>query len=269
MKNSNPQPFEVYAIRYAIQKTRTAGRNFMHTDSPKAIMPIDFFIWLLKRKNEIYVVDTGFNKKTAKERKITLLCNPVEELAKLKVDSKKVKNVIITHMHYDHIGNLDLFPKAQFHLQDIEMSFATGRHMSNKLFRRPYDVGHIKGMIQCVYEERVRFHNGDEILSQGLSLHHVGGHTKGLQFVRVFTARGWVVLASDACHLYANIEQKNPFPVVYNVEEMLKGHRKLRQYADSKHHIVPGHDPLVMERYESPAKELKGIVVQLDKEPKK
>jgi glyoxylase-like metal-dependent hydrolase (beta-lactamase superfamily II) len=101
-----------------------------------------------------------------------------------------------------------------------------------------------------------------------LSVHHVGGHTAGLQCVRVWTARGWVVLASDASHLYANHEQGRPYPIVYNVGDMLEGFRTLQALADSPAHVIPGHDPLVLERYPAAAPALEGIVARVDVAPR-
>jgi glyoxylase-like metal-dependent hydrolase (beta-lactamase superfamily II) len=113
----------------------------------------------------------------------------------------------------------------------------------------------------------VVFHDGDEELAPGLSVHHVGGHTMGLQMVRVATQRGWVVLASDAAHLYANMEEGRPYPIVYNVFDMLAGHQRAYALATSRKHVIPGHDPLVLERYPPPRPELAGIVARLDVEP--
>jgi glyoxylase-like metal-dependent hydrolase (beta-lactamase superfamily II) len=114
----------------------------------------------------------------------------------------------------------------------------------------------------------VRFHDGDAEIAPGITVHLVGGHTMGLQFVRVRTRRGWVVLASDASHFYANMEQGRPFPVVYNVADMLAGHDRLRELASSSAHIIPGHDPLVLTRYPAAAPGLEGAVVRLDIDPR-
>ncbi len=76
------------------------------------------------------------------------------------------------------------------------------------------------------------FHDDNAELAPGLTLHRVGGHSAGLQIARVWTKRGWVVLASDASHLYANFEQRRPFPVVYSVAEMLEGYNTLYRLAD-------------------------------------
>ena len=73
-----------------------------------------------------------------------------------------------------------------------------------------------------------------------------------------------MVLASDASHFYANLEQVRPFPSVFNVAEMVEGYARLRALADSPAHIIPGHDPLVLARYPAPAAALHGIVARLD-----
>ena len=119
-------------------------------------------------------------------------------------------------------------------------------------------------MVRRVYAGRVKFHDGDGAIAPGVTLHHVGGHTMGLQIVRVATRRGWVVLASDASHYYANMEQDRPFPIVYNVGDMVEGWRKAQALADSPAHVIPGHDPLVMERYPAPVPSLAGVVARLD-----
>ena len=117
----------------------------------------------------------------------------------------------MTHLHYDHAGNLDRFPNAHFHLQDREMSYATGRCMCNGLLRHPFSVEHVTQMVRHVYGERVTFHSGDGEVAPGVTVHRVGGHSDGLQVVRVETARGPVVLASDAAHYYANLQRAARF----------------------------------------------------------
>ena len=89
-----------------------------------------------------------------------------------------------------------------------------------------------------------------------------------LQAVRVHTRAGWIVLASDASHLYANMQEERPFPIVFEVSRMIEGYRRLRELAHAPELIVPGHDPLVMKRYPAASAELDGIAVRLDEPPK-
>lgn len=261
-----PQSYEVYAIRYA-RHDRLASENFLGGDPHDGPMPLDYFIWAAVSGGKTFIVDTGFGREQAEKRKRELIRSPADGLKALGIDPARVEDVIITHMHYDHAGNLDLFPNATFHIQDREMAYCTGRCMCHAALRGGFEPGDVSGMVRRIFAGRVRFHDGAAELAPGLSVHYIGGHTMGLQSVRVMTRRGWVVLASDAAHLYAHLEQGRAFPIVYNVADMLEGHRTLKQLASSPRHIVPGHDPLVMKRYPAPRPELNGVAVRLDVEP--
>ena len=259
--------FEVFAVRYGHLAERTARDNFIGGDSHEGPCPIDYFLWGLRGPRTTWVVDTGYAPEVAARRGRSLLIDPAEGLRAVGIEASAVENVIVTHLHYDHVGNFALFPAATFHLQDLEMAYATGRHMADEPFRSAYEVEEVVGMVRQVYAGRVTFHDGDAELVPGLSLHRIGGHTMGLQVVRVWTRRGWVVLASDASHFYANMVETRPFPIVFHVGDMVQGYRRLRELADSERHIVPGHDPLVMDRYPAAGPGLNGIAVRLDLDP--
>jgi glyoxylase-like metal-dependent hydrolase (beta-lactamase superfamily II) len=261
-------PFELYAIKYARHGGRRAQDNYIGaTDFHDAESDLDYFVWVARRGSETFVIDTGFEEQAAQERGRELITRVQDGLALVGVDAAKVQNVIITHLHYDHAGTLDRFPAAKFHIQDAEPAYATGRCMCHPALRHPFDVENIVSFVRKLYGGQVEFHRGTVELTPGLSLHLVGGHTAGLQVVRVWTRRGWVVVASDATHLYGNIERQIPFPAVYNVGDMLEGHKLVRSLADSAQHIIPGHDPLVMQRYPALSPETQGKVVRLDVAP--
>ena len=260
---STLEPFEVYAIRYA-RVDRKASENFLGGDPHEAGMPMDYFVWLARSESKTWVIDTGFNQQAADKRKREFLRSPAEGLKLLGVDAAQAEDVIVTHMHYDHIGNFDLFPKAQFHLQDSEMNYATGRYMATPFFSHAFEVDEVVAMVRNVYKGRVSFYDGDVELAPNISLHHVGGHTKGLQVVRLWTRSGWLVLASDASHYAANMNEGRPFPIVVDVAQMIDGWDKIRTLVDDPSRIIPGHDPEVMNLYPAPTPELEGIAVRLD-----
>lgn len=255
--------YEVYAIKYA-HHARRAAENFIGGDPHDGPMPLDYFVWLVRGQGREIVVDTGFSAAMAARRAREHLRCPTEGLRLLGVEAQSVKDVVITHLHYDHVGNFDLFPAATLHLQDLEMRYATGRYMGHDCFRGAFEAEDVVGMVRRVYQGRVRFHDGDAELAPGVSVHLIGGHTMGLQAVRVATRRGAVVLASDASHLYANMDEVRPFPIVWSVADMVEGYGRLRQLAESSAHIIPGHDPQVLERYPAPRPDLQGIVARLD-----
>lgn len=241
--------YEIYAIRYGAIEERRRAQNFVVPDAHDGPEPLIFFYWVIKSDAGVWVVDTGFSEEAAKRRNRTL-SRPIKEgLAAIGVDPASVKNVVLTHLHYDHAGNNDLFPQAKFHVQEREMHFCTGRRMCDHFARHHYEAEDVKSLIDRIWRDQVAFHNGSSEIADGLSVHLVGGHTRGLQILRVRTARGWVVLASDAAHYYDNYKLASPFPAVIDVEDMLEGYRTLRRLADSDDHIIPGHDPLVEKIY--------------------
>ena len=237
--------YDVYAIRYATFRERTAQENFLQRDVHDGSMPLDYFVWLVKSDSRIVLVDTGFNCAAGERRNRHTTIAPDVALAKIGLQPSAITDVVVTHLHYDHAGNLDKFPNARFHIQEREMAYATGRCMCHTYLRHPFDVDPIIQMVRFVYSGRVEFHSGRSELFPGIELHWVGGHSDGLQIVRVKTARGHVVLASDAAHFYENMLRQNPFPLVYNVGDMIEGWRTVSNLAAGNSCIIPGHDPAV------------------------
>ena len=264
---SDEDVYEVFALRYGERTDRTRRESFIFADAHDSPHPIDYFLWVARSQSRTLVIDTGFDQAESRLRDRKILRLPAEALAMVDVDAQRVSDVIITHMHYDHAGTLQDFPAARFHLQADEMAYVTGPSMCQGDLSHPFTADHVCQMVRNVYSGRVAFCDGDAEIAPNITVHKIGGHTRGLQCVRVLTRRGWVVLASDASHYYANMERPMPFPIVYSVADMLEGHKRLYQMAESPAHVVPGHDPLVLERYPAPTPELEGIAVRLDVEP--
>jgi glyoxylase-like metal-dependent hydrolase (beta-lactamase superfamily II) len=258
--------YEIYAIRYA-HREGIRGQHILNADPHDSPMPMDYFVWVIRNASRTILVDTGFDHAEGESRGRTVLRCPAQSLSLLGLDAAQIQDVIITHMHYDHGGNLDKFPAARFHIQDSELQYTTGRAMTHAMLRHPFTLSHVTRLVELVYAERVQFHDGSSVIAPGIDVHKVGGHTRGMQVVTVKTQRGIVVLASDASHYYENMETGAVFPLVENVLDMLEGHRRLYALADSPAHIIPGHDPLVMQRYSAPDDSLDQIVVRLDVAP--
>ncbi len=258
--------YEIYAVRYA-HHHRMSSENFLGGDPHEVPMPLDYFVWAVRNESRTVILDTGFDAAMAKKRGREFLRPPGDGLAAIGIDPNAVADVVISHMHYDHAGNHDLFPNATYHLQDREMAFCTGRRMCHSQLRRSFEAEDVAAMVRRLFAGRARFHDGDGEIAPGITVHHVGGHTAGLQVMRVKTARGWVVLAADASHFYANFEQMRAYATVYNVGDMLEGFATLKRLASSPAHVIPGHDPLVLERYPVAKPGLAGIAVRLDVAP--
>lgn len=265
MTSSQPE-YRIFAIKYATRDARRSD-HFIGGDPHDAPMPMDYFTWAVVGAGRVVLVDTGFTAKTAERRRRTFLRCPIESLRLLDIAPEAVTDVVLTHMHYDHVGNFDKLPNAVFHLQEREMAFATGRYMRYPYFGHGFEVENVVGMVRLNFKGRVELYDGDAELAPGLTLHLAAGHTAGLQVVRVHSARGYVVLASDASHYYENFQTNRPFVAAYHLGAIMDSYRRIERLAASPRHVIPGHDPLVMRRYAAPSRDLQGVVARLDCAP--
>lgn len=247
---SNPPAYEVFALRYASHYDRKSTENFLDEDPFHASdMPLDFFVWLIRGHGRVVLVDTGFTPETAVRRRRHYHAHPLDLLERLGVAANDITDVIVTHMHYDHAGNISAFPRALIRMQEAEMHYCTGRRMCHALLRKRYEAVDIAAAVHSLHQGRLRFADGDQEIAPGISVHLCGGHTAGLQFVTVTTARGEIILASDAAHYYENIRQRRPVPILVDLAGTLDGFERIAGRAADLDRIIPGHDPLVLSAF--------------------
>lgn len=267
---SKTDTYEIYAIRYAKQDKRAEGHMFMGGDHNKMIQGLDFFTYALVGGGRTWIVDTGMTAKHAERmgRKYDFLCRPSEALAEIGIDAKTATDVILTHAHFDHVGTLEDYPNARFHIQDEEMIHVTGRDMTHPPFRLAYHADDVKALIDLVYAGRMVFHKGDVTLAPGLDFILIGGHARGQAVLRVATERGPVILASDAVHVFEETDAERPFAIFYDLPGMLEGYRRINQMAGHRDRVVPGHDARVTKAYPAAKPGSEGRILRLDKPPK-
>ena len=241
--------WEIYAIKYGDRGGRTRADSCIFDDNHDAPHAMDYFIWVLRRGAEVVLVDTGYDSQEADARNRPIRIDPVTALQPLGLQPEDITQIIVTHLHYDHAGGLHPFSHAKLYVQAADMAYATGPCMCHAHLRAPFTGSHICDMVRALYEDRVAFIEGTREIRPGVEAHWMGGHSRGLQSVRVRTRRGWVMLASDASHFYENFLENRAFPIVVDVEDALNAFGRLRALADSMDHIIPGHDPLVLKRY--------------------
>lgn len=237
--------WEVLAVKYAERNARTRADSFMFDDAHDAPHAMDYSFWVLRHGPRVILVDTGYDAAEGARRDRPIHIDPRAALAPLGIAAEDVTEVIVTHLHYDHAGGLHLFPNAKLHLQAAEMAFATGPCMCHGTLRMPFTADHVCEAIKRLYAGQVQFHEGSAQIADGVRVHRIGGHSRGLQAVQVRTAAGWLCLASDAAHYYENMFAGKVFPIVVDMEDMLRGFETLTTLASSRALIVPGHDPLV------------------------
>ena len=258
--------YEIHAIQYAWRDALRRD-HFIGGDPHESPMPMAYYVWVITGPAGAIVLDLGFTAEMAKQRNREFQRCPIESLKLVGVDARDVNEVIISHMHYDHVGNFDKFPKARFHLQAREMAYATGKYMRYPKPGHSYHVEDVVGMVRLNFKGRVEMHDGMVEIAPGITLHPAPGHADGLQVARVHTRRGWVVLASDATHYYEHFMTRKLFTTAFHLGQMLDSYQVLEKLAPTTRHIIPGHDPYVMKEYPAPSGKLEGIVVRLDVAP--
>lgn len=244
--------FKVYAIRYATRDA-VANEHFYGSSDPHEdySMPMDYFVWVLKSDELTIVVDAGFNEKVAKERNREFIVSPIDALSEIGIHSDDVDYVIITHLHYDHIGNLNAFQNAKFIVQERELSFWTGKYASKGQYINHVEKEDILFLVEENFSKRVVFVDGDEEILPGVTLYLVGGHSPGLQMVKINLGNESVLLTSDVSHFYENFQEERPFRIISDLPSMYDGFELVNKLSRECKHIIPGHDPKVMKLYSS------------------
>jgi glyoxylase-like metal-dependent hydrolase (beta-lactamase superfamily II) len=238
--------YAVHAIRYA-HRDGLRGQHFLGYDDTWAEPhPTAYYVWLAVSDTRAVVLDAGLEPGSGPAG-IAFDCAPHEGVAALGIDPADVDTLVLSHLHYDHTGAAARFPAARRVVQRSERDYWTGP-VAKRITREQWLVS-ADDLAVVLEPERLDLVDGDAEIAPGLSVHRVGGHTAGMQLTRVWTARGWVVLASDATHFTENLEQDRPGPILHDMPGIYAGYDRMRALADSPELIVPGHDPQVMDRF--------------------
>jgi len=256
--------WEAYAVRYAEDLNRRASQTFLGGAGGDALTPFAYQAFLLRGPLGWVAFDTGADEAACARYGKTFVQGLPRALQLLGIDPAEVRHVIQTHLHWDHAGQPDLFPAATFHMQAREMAYVTGPAMHHAVLRAGYQVAEIAAHVALLHAGRMRLYDGEVALAPGLTLHHAGGHTDGLQFARLRTRRGWMVLAGDVVTTRAHLERRVPFPALYHVGDALAGFDTCLALADAPELVIPAHDPWVAEAHPAACAGGEGWLVRLD-----
>ena len=239
--------YEVYALKYGERDTTTC--QFFYRELRHEPLTLHYFVWVIIGGPHPVLFDTGFLDDDARARGIRDYVDQAAVVERAGVKASDVPLCLISHLHYDHWAGHTLFPNAQFWIQKDEVAFWTGRHAGTPAFRGSANVPSLANLVTLNYQGRIKIIDGAHEVLPGIRVHKVGGHTAGLQIVSVETARGPVILTSDASHFYHNIENRQPVQIITSLPEMLDAFETIDELAGKERLVVAGHDPAVATRF--------------------
>jgi glyoxylase-like metal-dependent hydrolase (beta-lactamase superfamily II) len=240
--------YDVYAVRYALLPFRVSGL-IAGADTSRRL-DIAMMVWLVKGPgNRNVLVDAGFYRPDLVTRwKPKDFVTPATAVARAGVKPEEVTDVIISHIHWDHLDGVDLFPNARVWLQRDE--FTHHLDSAGVVKDRAIDAADAKVLAGIARQGRVRLVDGDaQEIIPGITVYTGGKHTFASQFVGVRTSAGTVVLASDNMYLYENLARHVPIAQTLDAASNLRAQERMVTLAADPRLIVPGHDPEVFARF--------------------
>jgi glyoxylase-like metal-dependent hydrolase (beta-lactamase superfamily II) len=231
--------------------------NYSFYGEDDAPFRLDYFLWVLRRGDETIVVDTGYSEAGALARGREILIDPVEALRRLGIEPGSGVPVVVTHAHYDHIGNLPAFASSEIHIARAELDFWTSDIANRPLFSHFGDPSEIDELRRAESEGRLRPFSGSATIADGVELIEVGGHTPGQAMVSVATSEGTVLIASDAAHFVEELERDMPFVSMADVPQSYRVLERIRLTDAS--HVLTGHDAGTLDGLEPLGEPLPGL----------
>jgi glyoxylase-like metal-dependent hydrolase (beta-lactamase superfamily II) len=251
--------YSIQAIRYGTIRGFPVSALVMGAPKDEKV-DIAMVVWLIRdrdRGGRNILFDTGFHReKWLKEFSTDDYLRPDEAVKLAGVAPEEITDVVVSHAHWDHMGGIDLFPKATVWIQKQEYGYYTGEAWQTGGKHGGIDPDDVKTLVQRNLDGRVRLVDGDDVeILPGIRAYTGARHTFASQYIRVDGEKP-VVLASDNCYLYRNLAEHRASATFSEADEPdnVRNQQRMVELAGSPDRVVPGHDPKQFEKFPSEAK---------------
>ena len=240
----------IYMLKVGERDAPSINHLYLEENAPPRLLTCMYF-WCVVDETGPVVIDQGFSAQTLKDLNIPFRfeAEPPELLRRIGIDVQDVRNVILTHLHWDHYSGEEFFPRATYFVQQREMDFLVNPLIRYRALGRFYNRAALEKIVRLHLAGRVEVIDGDHDLFPGISSLWTGGHSPGSQAVVVETKKGSAVICGDVVPRYQNVCEDIPCGIHTNTIEAVQALKKVKARAGSMDLILTGHDPEAMQKY--------------------
>src|SRR5579859_6471844 len=243
--------YSIQAIRYARSPGFPVSGLVMGAPKDEKV-DIAMVFWLIRGGGRNILFDSGFHRESwLKYFAMNELIRPDEAVKLAGVQPEEVTDIVVSHAHWDHLGGVDLFPKATVWIQKEEFRYYTGEAWQAGGQHGGIDAEDVKELVKLNTEGRLRLINGDNVeIFPGIRAYTGARHTYASQYIRVAGSPSYV-LASDNCYLYRNLAEHRVSATFAEADEPsnIQNQARMIELAGSIDRVIPGHDALQFQKF--------------------
>lgn len=207
--NESEDTLKVFAVKYG--KSLFPQRFIYYKDAGREKLPFCWLFYYIEYKDRKILVDTGFNdEKLIKMFEITDYVDPVSILEENGIEPGSITDIIITHAHFDHIGNAHRFKNARIIINKKEFdSFMKGTGVND---------------VRNFLKNNQRVHTFDESITlfDFFRIQKIGGHSSGSSVIFFTYKNSGYCLTGDEIYSEDNISSMKGNGSVYDHDNNMK-----------------------------------------------
>jgi len=250
VKSQESPVYQVYAVAYTNTVRQDAKWSVVRSGPDS--LDMSFMVWLIKGSNgKTILLDAGYIMSDSEQKADKSgYIRPDIALQKLKIKPADITDIIISHPHYDHIGGIDLFPKAMVWMQKDDYDYFVGYAWQKDGNKKGFEKDHVKSIVNANLEGRLKLIKGDNLeIMDGIRVFVGSKHTYESQYVQVKTGVEKIVLAADNVWFYHNLDNLLSVPLTFDTTGYINQMKRMKTLASEDRLIIPGHDGKLFNRF--------------------